>query len=309
MGPKLLKISDLSDEEREANEALIAKYNKKLILNRDNLPLKEKDKDKDAKEGISCYGIKSTSILCNKDIELLFIAGYMERQKGSYYFYEKNQITKDLMFFPYPAFAVIIKNNSNSTLYIDLANSFHVSMNGNSFSYYTPSSTTQTSSQQKGAGVNLGAISNALGINGVVGTLAQGINVGGGSTSGSSTTSYAQRVIAIAPNSTYNLAAHTILGETTQQIMGNIYPSEAHRPLLYDKETRVSYGLITPAKIGDCIIYEETISPFTSIIVAYSHTEDCKNITQIEASVYLKDEIGSTHKYEKHIFNNIRFEE
>ena len=33
-GPKLLKISDLSEEEKKANNELIAKYNKKLILNR-----------------------------------------------------------------------------------------------------------------------------------------------------------------------------------------------------------------------------------------------------------------------------------
>lgn len=307
-GPKLLKISDLSEYEKKANDELIAKYNKKLILNKENLPIKEKDKNKNAHNAIHCLGINSKSILCNKDIELLFIAGYIVDSKAPY-FCEKNQITEDV-FSPTESFAVIVKNNSERTLYLDLANSFYISVNGKSFSYYTPSTTTKTSSQQKGAGVNLGAITNALGINGAAGTLAQGVNIGGGTETGTSTTTYTQRIIAIAPNSTYYLGAQAVFSQwMTQLIGGNIFQSEA-RPLLYDKNTNNGYIPTSPIKIGDCTRFEETNSiASSSVIVGYSYSEDAKDIIQLKATVYLKDEVGSKYKYSKHIFNNIRFEE
>ena len=153
----MLKISDLSEEEKKANNELIAKYNKKLILNKEDLRIKEKDKNKNADDAVHCLGIDSKSILCNKDIELLFIAGYIVDSKTPY-FCEKNLITKDV-FSPDESYAVIVRNNSERTLYLDLANSFYISLKGESLSYYTPSSSTKTSSQQKGAGVNLGIVS------------------------------------------------------------------------------------------------------------------------------------------------------
>ena len=95
---------------------------------------------------------------------------------------------------------VIIINKSDSMMYIDMAESYHV-LNGTAQQLYTNSVTTDFSSGSRGATVNLGSITNALGVGGVVGTLAHGVNVGGSNTSGSSTQIFEERYISIPPMS------------------------------------------------------------------------------------------------------------
>lgn len=68
--------------------------------------------------------------------------------------------------------------------------------------------------------MNLGSVANALGIGGTVGQLAGGVNVGGGSTNGGSTTTYAQRIISIPPKASYDLSAIYMFGsETTYNML------------------------------------------------------------------------------------------
>lgn len=86
--------------------------------------------------------------------------------------------------------SVGISNNTNEIMVIDQTMSFFIN-NGHSVSYYDPTVRTTTvtdlSSQSKGASVNLGAIGNALGVGGALGTVLSGINVGGSGTVGTST--------------------------------------------------------------------------------------------------------------------------
>ena len=93
---------------------------------------------------------------------------------------------------------VTIINKSDSMMYIDMAESYYVN-NGTAQQLYTNSVTTNFSSGSQGATVNLGSVTNALGVGGVVGTLAQGVNVGGSNTSGSSTQVFEERYISIPP--------------------------------------------------------------------------------------------------------------
>lgn len=93
---------------------------------------------------------------------------------------------------------VTIINKSDSMMYIDMAESYYVN-NGAAQQLYTNSVTTNFSSGSQGATVNLGSVTNALGVGGVVGTLAQGVNVGGNNTSGSSTQVFEERYISIPP--------------------------------------------------------------------------------------------------------------
>lgn len=97
-----------------------------------------------------------------------------------------------------------------------MGNSF-ITRNGKSEPLYIPSSTTTSSSKSGGVGVNLGAVADVLGVGGVVGTLANGVNVGGGTTSGTSTVTYSQRIIAIPPKSTKQLDYMSFfkIGEST----------------------------------------------------------------------------------------------
>ena len=86
----------------------------------------------------------------------------------------------------------IVYNRTSEIMTIDQTKSFFVNSDGLSTSYYDPTvrttSTTTMSSTTNGATVNLGAIAGAFGVGGVVGQIANGINVGGSGTTGSSTT-------------------------------------------------------------------------------------------------------------------------
>lgn len=70
--------------------------------------------------------------------------------------------------------------------------SFFVNSDGESKSYYDPTvrttSKTDMSSKEHGASVNLGSIAGALGIGGVLGQIADGVNVGGSGTKGTAVT-------------------------------------------------------------------------------------------------------------------------
>ena len=93
---------------------------------------------------------------------------------------------------------VTIINKTDSMMYIDMAESYYI-LNGTAKQLYTNSVTTNFSSGSRGTSVNLGSVTNALGVGGVVGTLARGVNVGGSNTSGSSTQVFEERYISIPP--------------------------------------------------------------------------------------------------------------
>lgn len=85
-----------------------------------------------------------------------------------------------------------IRNNTDKIMSIDMVKSFVVTTSGKSMSFYDPTvrveSTTTTSSSSRGGSLNLGSVASVLGVGGVVGTLASGINVGGSNTDGVSNT-------------------------------------------------------------------------------------------------------------------------
>ena len=86
----------------------------------------------------------------------------------------------------------VVYNRTSEIMTIDQTMSFFVNSDGTSTSYYDPTvrttSTTDLSTVSKCASVNLGSVAGAFGIGGVVGQLANGINVGGSGTSGQSLT-------------------------------------------------------------------------------------------------------------------------
>lgn len=103
----------------------------------------------------------------------------------------------------------IVFNRTSEIMIIDQTMSFFVNTDGVSTSYYDPTvrttTTTDISSSTSGASVNLGAVGGALGIGGTLGSILNGVNVGGSGTTGTSTsnTTYFadQPRISLAPKS------------------------------------------------------------------------------------------------------------
>lgn len=86
---------------------------------------------------------------------------------------------------------VAVQNLTPEIMVIDQTKSFFIN-DGKSVSYYDPTvvvtSNTNYSSSTGGAAVNLGAVAGALGVDGRVGMLLSGVNVGGSSTDANSMT-------------------------------------------------------------------------------------------------------------------------
>lgn len=74
--------------------------------------------------------------------------------------------------------------------------------------FFDGTSVSDHSGSNSGISLNAGAVTNVLGIGGVVGTLASGIGLGTGSDKGAGTTYTQQRIISIPPHTKVNLPVH-----------------------------------------------------------------------------------------------------
>lgn len=103
----------------------------------------------------------------------------------------------------------IVTNKTSEIMIIDQTMSFFVNTNGQSISYYNPTvrttTTTDYTSSTKVGSVNLGAIGSAFGISGTLGSILNGVNVGGSGTTGVSVTNATyiadQPKVSLAPRS------------------------------------------------------------------------------------------------------------
>lgn len=94
----------------------------------------------------------------------------------------------------------VFYNKTDKVIYVDKENSFAY-INDTPTNLFQNSSYTTGNGTEKGASVNLGGIANALGINGPIGSILGGVNVGGGVSNMNSTTTYEKRILSVAPKS------------------------------------------------------------------------------------------------------------
>ena len=265
----------LSPEAKAANDALIAKYNQPV-----KYIVKEKRIGKKPIGAFAVFSVKENSVLSNEDIEINITMGGISysKKKGSEFDANGGYYNGY-----HPALQFSIKNKTNRTLYIDLGNTFYISM-GQSTCFYIPSSTTTSSSSSSGGSLNLGAVANALGVGGVAGTLANGVNVGGGATNGTTNTIYAQRVIPVAPMGNVTLDAQYMFGKEDKLLCkGLTYSSNLCRPCVHFTKN-------DPMVIGDHYFYNEQTSPINlSFIITYSKNENCSNLKTQSANFFLRD--------------------
>lgn len=305
-----VKPEDLSAEVKAANDALIRKINAPV-----ELEVKEKHHEdmgkKEATAGYACFGIAPNSVLCNEDIEVsMEIRRLYKASKKSPAEWDGGRDRYGLLL-ENPGIRFSIKNKTSQTLYLDLANTFYVTM-GQSTCYYIPSSTTTSSTSSGGGSVNIGSITGALGIGGAVGTLANGVNVGGGSSNTTSNTTFSQRIIAIAPLSTVNLSPQYLFCNEEKDISTGL----KYR-LVKGVDYSYIYGIFAnfssesqagAMMYGDHYVYNPESSPVKmSFFVAYSKTENCASTNVLPSYFYLKDMLGQRYYTDKIKNNDIPF--
>lgn len=239
------------------------KDNRKVIedLNIDCLTFEGKvKKSKEAKAAIGLYFTSDSSTYVNDYVAIIPAHSKLNLDD----FKTKNTcLAKDFVVL------LVIYNNSDQTIYVDKGTSF-VTTNGKSEALYTPSATTTTTSSSKGGSVNLGAITGALGVGGAVGTLAGGINVGGGNTNSTSVITYAQRVVPIPPKSFLEVGA-------------------VIQDCLILKNNKKIEGLT----IGETRVYDESNSPDKcGAFITLSFDEQLTDTFSMHQEYYLKKIIG-----------------
>lgn len=187
---------------------------------------------------------------------------------------------------------VTIINKTDSMMYIDMAESYYV-LDGTAQQLYTNSVTTNFSSGSRGASVNLGSVTNALGVGGVVGTLAQGVNVGGSNTNGSSTQVFEERYISIPPMSRKAMKSVDFHSNEKEPLKECKVGSGASRCV--DKKN-TSLSLEKGDQPMHEYIYSYTFNPNAS---SFQSTRDLFYIKSIEGNDSLKNVSASKNQEKK----------
>lgn len=165
----------------EDNAKLLNLYNNQTVTAKN-----PKFKDKLAKNGYPIWGIKNNSVLSDENVRVSF---------------EKQYDNLGLI----NGYAINIHNKTEKNIYIDLANSFKVDYKDQPTPYFSNKTFTTNTNTGSGGSLNVGAITGAFGVGGVLGTLASGVNVGGGSSAGTSVTESQERILVIPPHTTASL--------------------------------------------------------------------------------------------------------
>lgn len=181
--------------------------------------------------------------------------------------------------------AVTLQNKSDKTIYVDLGNSYFI-LAGEATPYYIPQATSTTKGHSTGASVNLGAVAGAAGIGGTLGTLANGVNVGGAQSSSTSTTTYSQRIISIPPMSMKSLEVKSIeedwagenknYGGTRKTAVLSAYTNYLlQQGYLEEKKNRYDLNLPKDMFIGDKIDVPDLdgVRPL-SLFITYAFDEE-----------------------------------
>ena len=228
-----------------------------------------KAKEKQAKCLLPIYGLTSNSIISDENlcISIQNVCPDFDRKKP--------QAGGGVQ-----GYVIKLTNKTNSNIYIDLANTFKIDDRGNSTPYYSNKTYTVSSSSSSGGSLNVGAVANTLGIGGAVGTLANGVNVGGGSTGGTTVSQTEERIIIIPPQGTASLPLEKVAQKKTiielpEVFVASIIPS-------------INVNL---NEYKD-ICTEQNSTSIYKRIITYSTCPDFKSYKRLNVGFFLKGVLG-----------------
>ena len=238
------------------NEKLINLYNNQVVQ-----PEKPRFKDKLARRMFAVWGITDNSILSDSHISVNFSK-----------IYSYDVVT---------GYAILVQNKSDETIYIDLANSFKISDKGISTPYYSNKTYTVNKSSGSGGSINVGAVANAIGVGGTVGTLASGLNVGGGTSSGATVTETEERILTIPPHSSAKLPLAKVvnkkeISEEPEHFWQSVVPNNMNIKLHEYKE----------------ICTQKNSTSIHRRIITYSTNPNFTTYKRLNIGIYLKGGLG-----------------
>ena len=233
----------ISNPDVERNRQLITEINTaKADL------IDDEQSDKTAYWSFVNLHVDENSVLANEDVEMSLMTENVYWGGGSLY--------------------VTLKNKTNKMIYLDLGNSFFI-RGEESIPYYKPTSTASSSGGSTGGALNLGGVANALGVGGALGSIASGMTVGGKKDKSTTTVTYAQRIIALPPQSSKKLDTYSFRSEG------------------------LSLGLSSEMKKGETRIFKKGDLPCKwGVYITYSFDESMSVTDNLSASLYVGKIIG-----------------
>lgn len=292
------------------NATLIAAYNNVAPLKYKG---KEPDYGKNSDYFLSLWGIEENSVLSDDNVEIGFEKVYMDNDKNHSVLGTR----------------IRVRNKTAKPVYIDLASCYRIMNGGYAVPYFTNSVYNEGQGSSKGGSMNLGAVAGALGVGGVVGTLAGGINVGGSNSHSANISTAEQQILNVPPFSSVTLPGmkvtdganiheclepfHLCNEKAFQSSLSSIGKNAyiVQRTLEADqKMQRVPDDPnATGEKLAICRWGEKSFTPQDSPkhigrIITYSTSPDFATYTSLPVNLYMRGAFGIKPIWKDQIFYN-----
>lgn len=291
--PRLVEPRPAAD-----NATLIAAYNNVAPLKYKG---KDPDYDKNSDYFLSLWGIEKNSVLSDDNVEIGFEKVYMDNDKNHSVLGTR----------------IRVRNKTAKPIYIDLASCYRIMNGGYATPYFTNSVYNEGQGSSKGGSMNLGAVAGALGVGGVVGTLAGGINVGGSNSHSAGISTAEQQILNVPPFSSVTLPGMKVTdGSRIHECLEPIFFCTVN-PGQFGKISEInSYYLVqitvradqnaqhvpddpnaTRDKLGICHWAEKAFTPQDSPkhigrIITYSTSPDFATYTSLPINLYMRSAFG-----------------
>lgn len=194
-------------------------------------------------------------------------------------------------------YKILITNKTTHPVYIDIANSFRIWPEGKSESFYNNVSITNTTGNQNGATLGLGAVANTLGVGGVLGQLSQGLGIGSGSNNATAVTTIENSIIAIPPGGQVSMPRRMRIVEGSvwlyyEQLNPTSVQPDIYQQVAIDKKDRFEKNRYIALPNG-----EENKG--MRYYITYSATPDFSIYYSIPFGFYIRGLFGNENDYDE----------
>lgn len=288
-GPKLV-----SRKASENNAALIAKCSKTHTTS-------IKAKDKNAPEGYGIFAFDENCVISNEDIEMTLVPSTATSPEHGGLFSSGTLYGQSYVRGRY---CIQIRNNTNKTVYIDMSNCFRINEKANeSICYYNAETVTTASGGASGTAFNLGGVTNAAGIGGALGSIANATTTTSGKSASVQRTFTQQQILTIPPKGIRKLNDFTLVeakkGGTFTY--GEIACAEKGEEFIYGNRIQGKYNSFAieyrpshikkgEVKLGETKRYSLEESPIVyNYTFTYSTDPSFAEYSTLTPTLYLKE--------------------
>ena len=185
-----------------------------------------------------------------------------------------------------------IKNNGVQPIYVDLASSFVVNSKGESKSFFSNETTTVSTSKSRGGSFGLGALTNVLGIGGIVGTLANGVSLGGGSSNDMTKTYQQQRIIIVPPKCSEYISQYKKDRGYVISSGESFYPGDISTVTRENEEGKIIV-ITTRPHVNEVLEFDASSTPYyVDYVITYSSDPEFKTYSVLKFRFYISQVFG-----------------